>query len=230
MKRFLIVLITLLSLSSIYAHDYLYIESFQINENQKSVMVPIKAQFDKFVSKIKVDLELPEGLTITEVSKGLDFSVICYDEYGYPVWHEPANYVNPDNTKLSALCTLADYYEGERVGPAKWCPGQHEMWYITMNIDPQFKGGTINVHSETDCKDDKRFWIKTCSGCSNNSTAEVIVKNSYDNIEEYLNDKHVESIHYFNLNGQEVYEPKGVTIKVITYIDKTNETIKFIQK
>jgi len=43
MKRFLIILITLLSLSSIYAHDYLYIESFQIKENQESVTVPIKA-------------------------------------------------------------------------------------------------------------------------------------------------------------------------------------------
>ena len=64
---------------------------------------------------------------------------------------------------------------------------------------------------------------------SNNTTTEVTVR-SYDNINEYLSDKPVENIRYYNLAGQEIYDPKGVTIKVITYTDKTKETIKIIQK
>ena len=119
MKRFLIILITLLSLSSIYAHDYLYIESFQIKENQESVTVPIKAQFDKFVSKIKVELELPEGLTISSVRKGADFTVIYYDKSGHPLVHVPSSEISPDKTKFLALTTATDYYEGEKAGPAK---------------------------------------------------------------------------------------------------------------
>ena len=229
MKRFLIILITLLSLSSIYAHDYLYIESFQIKENQESVTVPIKAQFDKFVSKIKVELKLPEGLTITSVRKGADFTVIYYDKSGHPLVHVPSSEISPDKTKFLALTTVTDYYEGEKAGPAKWLPGESEIWYITMKIDPQFNGGIINVHSETNCKEDKRYWMETCSGCISNTTTEVTVK-PYNNINEYLSDKPVESIKYYNLAGQEIYDPKGVAIKVITYTDKTKETTKIIQR
>ena len=71
--------------------------------------------------------------------------------------------------------------------------------------------------------------METCSGCTSNTTTEVTVK-SYDNINEYLSDKPVESIRYYNLSGQEIYDTKGVAIKVITYTDKTKETIKIIQK
>lgn len=47
---------------------------------------------------------------------------------------------------------------------------------------------------------------------------------------KFLNDKPIESIRYYNLAGQEIYDPKGVAIKVITYTDKTKETIKIIQR
>lgn len=229
MKRFLIVLIALLSLSSIYAYDYLYIESFQIKENQESVTVPIKAQFEKFVSKIKVELDLPDGLTISSVRKGPDFTVMYYDKFGHPLRHVPSSEISPDKTKLLALTTVADYYEEERVGPAKWLPGESEIWYVTIQIDPQFQGGTINVFSETACKEDKRYWMETCSGCTSNTTTEVTVK-SYGGVNEYTSNKPVESIQYYNFAGQEIFEPKGVVIKVITYTDKTKEIIKFIQR
>ena len=65
MKKFFTLIFALLIAGSVYANCSLYIEDVELETNQNKVTVPIKAHFEHYVSAFQVDLELPDGLTVT---------------------------------------------------------------------------------------------------------------------------------------------------------------------
>jgi hypothetical protein len=55
------------------------------------------------------------------------------------------------------------------------------------------------------------------------------VVSPYTGIEEMNADKTVAGVRYFNMAGQEMAEPSGLTIKVITYTDGTTSSVKVMK-
>ena len=56
-----------------------------------------------------------------------------------------------------------------------------------------------------------------------------VAQAGFTNINELNNNKTVANVRYFNVTGQEMAQPEGVTIKVTTYTDGTTSTAKIVK-
>lgn len=347
MKRLLLFLcLFTLSICSMFGNCRLYIEDVELETNQNKVTVPIKAHFEHYVSAFQVDLELPDGLTVTAYDEADGLELTRTNSEGNQVESYPMVGVNQAKTRFLCLSSEADYYNGESVGAVKWSPNDYTMFYITLTAGDGFKGGEIVVVSYTTSGMDGRPWVDRCKGCRTTTAANVSVEgvtpdepepidehdvgywlvvgswadknyikmdknytyvrivgsqgetsvpyhfridgidygapsdgratdmedlfenplfpvannysiasghqyllavmgypdremsyihahyadgDGYDSVEEAITDRQVESIRYYNINGMELLEPKGVTIVVTTYTDGTRESAKIMK-
>ena len=69
----------------------------------------------------------------------------------------------------------------------------------------------------------------TVDGVRNSSNIVYLEENPYNAIDGVKQDKTVASERYYNLAGQKVASPEGITIKVTTYTDGTTTTTKVVK-
>ena len=163
MKRFLLILVSLLTIGSMYANCNLYIEDFEIQQGQREANVAIKAHFDHYVSGMQINLTLPEGVTVTHAFRTEEVIIEHLNESGNRVSYLPSVNINQDNTRYIVLSSAMDYeYDGTAVGVAKYDPSDYTFFQLDLDIDPNFKGGDIHVESVTACGADTRSWVTRC--------------------------------------------------------------------
>ena len=176
MKKFLTLLISLLTISSMYAeNDYLYIEDFEVKNDRLYAVVPIKAHFDSYVSGFQVELTLPEGLTITHAEPSSDLYIDHLDSDGITVTYYPFVGVSRRNTRYLVSSWEMDYDNGNPVGVAKYAPGDYVFFELNVDVTMDFKGGSIQVKSICCSGADSRPWVNRCHGCTKTTTAHVNV-------------------------------------------------------
>lgn len=176
MKKFFTLIFALLIAGSVYANCSLYIEDVELETNQNKVTVPIKAHFEHYVSAFQVDLELPDGLTVTAYDEADGLELTRTNSEGNQVESYPMVGVNQAKTRFLCLSSEADYYNGESVGAVKWSPNDYTMFYITLTAGDGFKGGEIVVVSYTTSGMDGRPWVDRCKGCRTTTAANVSVE------------------------------------------------------
>ena len=171
MKKFLFTLAALLMAGSICADEYLYIEDFEVAQNQlgKNITVNVKAHFDYAVSAYQCNLTIPEGMTLRSISKGSAITgLTALDEWGDEVEVEGLVFTpNVSNTNFAAAIAQPGYYEvdGEYVtyGSVKWLAGEYDqMVKLTINVAADFNGGNIVVTTMPACGDDARPEVEPC--------------------------------------------------------------------
>ena len=176
MKRFFTLLIALLSISSMYANDYLYIEDFEISHDRLYKVVPIRAHFDDYVSGIQLDLTLPEGLTISHAEPSSDLYIDHLDSDGITVTYYPFVGISRRNTRYLVSSQDMDYDDnGNFAGVAKYAPGDYVFFELTVDVTMDFKGGAIEVKSVCCSGADSRPWVHRCTGCNVTTTTHVSV-------------------------------------------------------
>lgn len=177
MKRFFTLLISLLTIGSMYAeNDYLYIEDFEVKNDRLYAVVPIKAHFDSYVSGFQVELTLPEGLTITHAEPSSDLYIDHLDSDGITVTYYPYVGIGHRNTRYLVSSWEMDYdNDGNAVGVAKYAPGDYVFFELNVDVTMDFKGGEIEVKSTCCSGADTRPWVHRCTGCDVTTTAHVSV-------------------------------------------------------
>ena len=165
MKKFLFTLAALLMAGSLCADEYFYIDNFEVAESQlgKNITVVVKAHFDHCVQAGQVDLTLPEGFTLTKITKGADFTDFTYfDEYGEE-WNDEEQIFRSSvaTTNFAFALSTQGYYEvdGEWLcyGAVAFVPGDYEeMAKLTIKVADNFAGGNIIVESQPSCGENAR--------------------------------------------------------------------------
>lgn len=142
-----------------------FIEEFEISPNDlgQNITIPVKANFEGYVSSWDVEFEFPEGLTPIAFSPGSDMTVNYCDHQGHQKSERAWSVHNNDLTHFVATIININYIptedeEYEMSGSVKWEPGSYEdMFLLTVHVDDTFQEGIINVHSKTTCGYDLRF-------------------------------------------------------------------------
>ena len=185
MKKFLFTLAALFMVGTVCAEEYWYIEDFEVTQAQlgKTITVPVKAHFDYAVSAAQIDFTIPEGMTLTRISKGSDFDINVHDEWGDEWPAENTVFVAATATQnVGWAFADMDYYEvdGEWVeyGSPKFLPGEYvNQMTLTLRVDAAFTGGEIIVESQPSCTDDLRPGVEICpKGQDNFKTCNVTVE------------------------------------------------------
>ena len=230
MKKFLIGVFCLFSVFCVVAEEYFYVENFEIIQGQELVQVPVKAHLDYYVSAWQVDFTLPEGISIFRVDKGEDLTLVQTTQEGEQVTYEPTFATGHNNTRVIIISMEQEYYEGNRVGVVKWGPGDYEdMLRITLKFLPSFTGGDVIVTTVPACGVDTRPGVIPTSDGLNKKVCTITVReDSKITTLEAINEKAISEIRYYNLVGQEMNEPKGVTIIFTTYEDGTVNVSKIV--
>ena len=142
-----------------------FIEDFEISPTDlgHEITIPVKANFEGYVSSWDVELDFPEGLTPIAFSPGRDMTVEYCNYRGNQDSGRAYCIHNNDFTHFVATIVAGNYIptedeEYEMSGSIKWEPGSYEeMFLLTVRVDEGFSGGNINVHSKTTFGKDLRF-------------------------------------------------------------------------
>lgn len=229
--RKVLFIIGLLMANVVCASDYLFIEDVQVNQGE-TVVVPVKAHFDNWVSVWQFDIALPEGVSIVGYQRCDDMDIVHLDSEGNTVVFSPLLQVGLQDTRYLMISMEPDYDEdGNFVGVCKYTPGRYEMWLIELYVDRSFSGGQIITTSITACGRDTRPWVIPCDRNPVTHTTTIVSTNSDGSTpqgsnNEFLEDKQIKSIRYYNTLGQEMNCPDGITIVVTEYADGTKRVTK----
>ena len=180
MKKFLFTLFALLMAGSLYAQEanenYLFIEDFEITEDSyveglldaesnefTGIVVPVAAHFYQYCSAWQVKFTMPEGLTVKNFLVGDAATIEFYNQMGQKKSLEASVTPNADMLEYVGITTAATlgYWKPDNkwvsYGVVKWVPGDYaDMFYLFIEVDPDFAGGVINVHSEPSSGSDTR--------------------------------------------------------------------------
>ena len=169
MKKFLFTLAALFMAGTAMADSYLYIDDFEIAQDQigTELTIPVQAHFDARVSAMEIQIQYPEGLVATFCEAGADCAVSIKNARGRDavasatLWGaaEPYDHM---------ILTLGDsgYWQdpnGEdptawvTYGVAKWEAGDYEeMLLLYVEADETFKGGSIVITTNPSSGKDTR--------------------------------------------------------------------------
>jgi len=174
MKKFINLIFALLIAGSVYASDYLYIEDFEIDRSTWQATVPLKAHFEDYVSAIQVELTLPVGMVVHTIDNKHELTIDHENQDGLSVDYYPTVAVNKNGTVIIVLSMESDYFEGQRMGVAKYSPGDYEFFDLIIDVPMGWEPtGDIGVYSVTGCGKDKRPWVHCCTGCDTTTTTHV---------------------------------------------------------
>ena len=173
MKKILL-LLAVMTAMCVQAEDYLYIEDFEIDRSTWQATVPLKAHFSDYVSAIQVELTLPVGMMVTTIANEHELTIEHEDRDGVTVDYYPTVAVNHNGTVIIVLSMESDYYEHQRMGVAKYHPGDYEFFELIIDVPMGWEPtGDIGVYSVTGCGKDKRPWVHCCTGCDTTTTTHV---------------------------------------------------------
>ena len=183
MKKFLFTLVALLTAGSAFAtNEYWYMDPIDLSAedvaNGASVVRPINAHFEAFVSSFQVTFILPDGVTVSKATRKAGLYIDYFTEDGEEEQYKPSLGMNAEKTKfiVSTFTELGWTEDGEPYGVLKWGPGEYEnMWEMTFVFPAGFEGGQIGIISEPSVSGDG------------------------DNRPEYVPTDGIESTHYFDV-------------------------------
>ena len=156
MKKFLFTLVALLMAGSAFAtNEYWYMDPIELTAddvaNGATVVRPINAHFEAYVSSFMVTFTLPEGVTVTKAVRKSGLYIDYLTEDGEEDQYKPSLGMNAEKTKfiVSTFTELGYTEDGECYGVLKWGPGEYEnMWEMTFQFPAGFEGGQIAILSE----------------------------------------------------------------------------------
>ncbi len=188
MKKFLFTLVALLTAGSAFAtNEYWYMDPIELTAedvaNGATVVRPINAHFEAYVSSFMVTFTLPEGVTVTKAVRKDGLFIDYFTEDGEEDTYKPSLGKNTEMTKfiVSTFTELGYTEDGECYGVLKWGPGEYlNMWEMTFQFPAGFEGGQIAILSEPS------------------------VSGDLDNRPEFVPTDGKESTHYFDVTVPEV--------------------------
>ena len=174
MKKILLLLAVVFTAMCVQAEDYLYIEDIEIDRSTWQATVPLKAHFSDYISAIQVELTLPVGMVVHAIDNKHDLTIEHEDDDGVTVDYYPTVAVGQNGTVIIVLSMESDYFEGQRMGVAKYHPGDYEFFELIIDVPMGWEPtGDISVYSVTGCGKDKRPWVHCCTGCDTTTTTHV---------------------------------------------------------
>ena len=192
MKKFLFTLVALLTAGSAFAtNEYWYMDPIELSAedvaNGATVVRPINAHFEAYVSSFMVTFYLPEGVTVTKAVRKDGLFINYFTEDGEEDTYKPSLGKNTEMTKfiVSTFTELGYTEDGECYGVLKWGPGEYQnMWEMTFQFPAGFEGGQIGILSEPS------------------------VSGDLDNRPEFIPTDGKESTHYFDVTVPEGPQPE----------------------
>ena len=175
MKKFLMTLMALFVVSAAMADSYLYIEPISVTQDQLAeghVTVPVKAHFEGRVSGFQLDMTYPQGITAAGFENGPGMTIPYMNSAGLDKTQEISLYSNEAKTRIvAATMTYGYWYPAngtiQNYGVIKWEPGDYEeMFYLTLNVAPDFEGGDLVIESTVGAGEDARGGTVTDLGQS----------------------------------------------------------------
>ena len=154
MKKLLFTLATLLMAGTAMADSYLYIDDFEIAQDQigTEIALPVKAHFDWRVSAWELNVSYPEGLTPTFAEPGADMTIQYKNARGRDANYE-VSFTYQELDHYVAASMVSGYWQdpnGEdpeawvTYGAVKWEAGDYdEIFILYVQADETFKGGKI---------------------------------------------------------------------------------------
>ena len=154
MKKLLFTLATLLMAGTAMADSYLYIDDFEIAQDQigNEIALPVKAHFDWRVSAWELNVSYPEGLTPTFAEPGADMTIQYKNARGRDANYE-VSFTYQELDHYVAASMVSGYWQdpnGEdpeawvTYGAVKWEAGDYdEIFILYVKADETFKGGKI---------------------------------------------------------------------------------------
>ena len=200
MKKFLFTLVALLTAGSAFAtNEYWYMDPIELTAedvaNGATVVRPINAHFEAYVSSFMVTFYLPEGVTVTKAVRKDGLFINYFTEDGEEDTYKPSLGKNTEMTKfiVSTFTELGYTEDGECYGVLKWGPGEYQnMWEMTFQFPAGFEGGQIGILSEP----------------SVSILSEPSVSGDLDNRPEFIPTDGKESTHYFDVTVPEGPQPE----------------------
>ena len=172
MKKFLFTLAALLMAGTLSAEEYMYIDNFEVAENQigTNITVPVKMHLDYAINAAQVDFTFPEGMVLRKIDKGADITNLTYtDDWGDEWAADQTVFVGAVATNNFGFATAnKGYYQNEEgnwveYGAVKFLPGEYEeMAVLTIRVMDGFTGGEIVVKTQPSCGDDARPDVEPC--------------------------------------------------------------------
>ena len=142
--------------------NYFYIDDFEVDPSASNqITVPVKANFDARLNGYYLEITYPEGLTPVKAVAGRDMTVAYMDKNGHNQTKAIPLNKNDELTRFVGAIDFGGYWYGpnglEMYGAVKWDAGIHEeMFLLTLQVDEDFDGGDILVHSEMSSGYDNR--------------------------------------------------------------------------
>ena len=201
MKKFLFTLVALLTAGSAFAtNEYWYMDPIELSAedvaNGATVVRPINAHFEAYVSSFMVTFYLPEGVTVTKAVRKDGLFIDYFTEDGEEDTYKPSLGKNTEMTKfiVSTFTELGYTEDGECYGVLKWGPGEYlNMWEMTFQFPAGFEGGQIAILSEPS------------------------VSGDLDNRPEFVPTDGKESTHYFDVTVPEGPQPEPAPVPTLTW-------------
>ena len=152
--------VSLKSTPDVSPGNYFYIDNFDVNPGNQ-ITVPIKAHFDARLNGFDVTITCSEGLTPVRAVAGRNMTMTYINEEGQEQTTAATLHQNDIHTHFVGAIDFAGYWNGpdgfEMYGAVKWEAGDYEeMILLTLQVDEDFQGGEILVHSEMSSGYDNR--------------------------------------------------------------------------
>ena len=110
--------------------------------------------------------------------------------------------------------------------------GMQRYWMVPDELGAMSDGGTrvqsMNVEYGVDSEGNEEVTLFIFK-CYNGMAVYKIGENVNGGVDEMMANKIVASRRYYNVMGQEITEPNGATIEVISYTDGSTSTIKVMR-
>ena len=141
---------------------YFFIDDFEVNQVvSNQITVPVKAHFDGRLNAYYLEITYPEGLTPVRAVAGRDMTVAYMDKNGVNQTKAVPLNKNDELTRFVGAIDFGGYWyvagNLEMYGAVKWEAGTHEeMFLLTLQVDENFFGGDILIHSEVSSGRDTR--------------------------------------------------------------------------
>ena len=141
---------------------YFFIDDFEVNQVvSNQITVPVKAHFDGRLNGYYLEITYPEGLTPVRAVAGRDMTVAYMDKNGVNQTKAVPLNKNDELTRFVGAIDFGGYWyvagNLEMYGAVKWEAGTHEeMFLLTLQVDENFFGGDILIHSEVSSGRDTR--------------------------------------------------------------------------
>lgn len=169
MRKYLLLLLTLLATGTALADSYFYIDhyEFTVSDLGTWVAIPVKAHFDGRLDSWTANITLPEGLTPIrkKAYAGSDMSITYEDEYGESAVLNRTLTLQESNGTLTVSSVPATETPGysyvdfgdESYGNVKWeAEEYYEMFILQLRIEEYFMGGEIVIETSVDSTPDAR--------------------------------------------------------------------------